>query len=156
MNLTNHSLVFFQIDQSQVGIIGSPEWQAYKNAELAHIAPSVGPLAAQVSQPIRIKYFININNQWPIRIKNFDVSININDQSSILLFSGSEPCSTTAGLGTTKSDSHSKCSQLCGQWSWSQEETGGLSLRDIDTLVDIHYYVVAIWGHFLSEYPPVY
>ena len=26
-------------------IIGSPEWQAYKNAELAHIAPSIGPLA---------------------------------------------------------------------------------------------------------------
>merc|ERR1712215_91774 len=29
----------------QVQIEGSPEWQAYKNAELAHIAPSVGPLA---------------------------------------------------------------------------------------------------------------
>jgi uncharacterized protein YaiE (UPF0345 family) len=29
----------------QVQIEGSPEWQAYKNAELAHIAPSVGPVA---------------------------------------------------------------------------------------------------------------
>merc|ERR1719477_156456 len=29
-----------------VSIVGSPEWQAFKNAELAHIAPSVGPLAA--------------------------------------------------------------------------------------------------------------
>jgi len=29
----------------QVQIIGSPEWQAYKNAELAHIAPSIGPVA---------------------------------------------------------------------------------------------------------------
>merc|ERR1712106_658927 len=29
----------------QVQIEGSPEWQAYKNAELAHIAPSIGPLA---------------------------------------------------------------------------------------------------------------
>merc|ERR1712110_705672 len=27
----------------QVSVIGSPEWQAYKNAELAHIAPSTGP-----------------------------------------------------------------------------------------------------------------
>merc|ERR1711913_159766 len=31
----------------QVQVVGSPEWQAYKNAELAHIAPSVGPLASQ-------------------------------------------------------------------------------------------------------------
>jgi len=30
----------------QVQVVGSPEWQAYKKAELAHIAPSVGPLAA--------------------------------------------------------------------------------------------------------------
>ena len=30
-----------------VSIVGSPEWQAWKNAELAHIAPSIGPLAAQ-------------------------------------------------------------------------------------------------------------
>merc|ERR1719477_111354 len=30
----------------QVQVVGSPEWQAYKNAELAHIAPSVGPIAA--------------------------------------------------------------------------------------------------------------
>merc|ERR1712123_143738 len=29
----------------QVQIEGSPEWHAYKNAELAHIAPSIGPLA---------------------------------------------------------------------------------------------------------------
>merc|ERR1719264_1888227 len=27
----------------QVSVVGSPEWQAYKNAELAHIAPSTGP-----------------------------------------------------------------------------------------------------------------
>merc|ERR1712123_275519 len=27
-------------------VVGSPEWQAYKNAELAHIAPSIGPLAS--------------------------------------------------------------------------------------------------------------
>merc|ERR1719331_3407498 len=27
----------------QVSVIGSPEWQAFKNAELAHIAPSTGP-----------------------------------------------------------------------------------------------------------------
>merc|ERR1719500_998788 len=27
----------------QVQVVGSPEWQAYKNAELAHIAPSTGP-----------------------------------------------------------------------------------------------------------------
>ena len=32
---------------AQVGVIGSPEWQAYKNAELAHLAPSIGPLASQ-------------------------------------------------------------------------------------------------------------
>ena len=32
---------------AQVGIVGSPEWQAYKNAELAHLAPSIGPSAAQ-------------------------------------------------------------------------------------------------------------
>merc|ERR1711990_495861 len=31
----------------QVQVVGYPEWQAYKNAELAHIAPSVGPLASQ-------------------------------------------------------------------------------------------------------------
>merc|ERR1711962_1496052 len=27
----------------QVSVVGSPEWQAWKNAELAFIAPSVGP-----------------------------------------------------------------------------------------------------------------
>ena len=27
----------------QVSVVGSPEWQAFKNAELAHIAPSTGP-----------------------------------------------------------------------------------------------------------------
>ena len=32
---------------AQVQVIGSPEWQAYKNAELAHLAPSIGPLDAQ-------------------------------------------------------------------------------------------------------------
>merc|ERR1712209_124182 len=41
------SLSCLALASAQVGIIGSPEWQAYKNAELAHIAPSVGPLAAQ-------------------------------------------------------------------------------------------------------------
>merc|ERR1712123_288777 len=30
----------------QVQVVGSPEWQAYKNAELAHIAPLIGPLAS--------------------------------------------------------------------------------------------------------------
>ena len=35
------------LTSAQVQVIGSPEWQAYKNAELAHIAPSIGPLAAQ-------------------------------------------------------------------------------------------------------------
>lgn len=30
----------------KVQVEGSPEWQAYKNAELAFIAPSVGPLPA--------------------------------------------------------------------------------------------------------------
>merc|ERR1712010_246171 len=29
----------------QVQVVGSPEWQAYKNTELAHIAPSIGPVA---------------------------------------------------------------------------------------------------------------
>merc|ERR1719211_740308 len=40
------SLACVALTAGQVQIIGSPEWQAYKNAELAHIAPSVGPLAA--------------------------------------------------------------------------------------------------------------
>ena len=31
----------------QVSVVDSPEWQAWKNAELAHIAPSIGPLASQ-------------------------------------------------------------------------------------------------------------
>merc|ERR1719273_1009806 len=31
----------------QVSVVGSPEWQAWKNAELAHLAPSIGPLASQ-------------------------------------------------------------------------------------------------------------
>ena len=34
----------------QVQVEGSPEWQAYKNDELAFIAPSVGPLAANYAQ----------------------------------------------------------------------------------------------------------
>merc|ERR1712042_88129 len=41
------SLACFSLAAAQVQVIGSPEWQAWKNAELAHIAPSVGPLAAQ-------------------------------------------------------------------------------------------------------------
>merc|ERR1719451_226849 len=39
------SLSLVALAAGQVQIEGSPEWQAYKNAELAHIAPSVGPLA---------------------------------------------------------------------------------------------------------------
>merc|ERR1712055_982851 len=39
------SLACVALTAAQVQIEGSPEWQAYKNAELAHIAPSVGPLA---------------------------------------------------------------------------------------------------------------
>merc|ERR1711978_781790 len=34
----------------QVQVEGSPEWQAYKNAELAFIAPSVGPTPANYAQ----------------------------------------------------------------------------------------------------------
>merc|ERR1712241_1272396 len=41
------SLTLLSLASAQVGIVGSPEWQAYKNAELAHLAPSIGPLAAQ-------------------------------------------------------------------------------------------------------------
>merc|ERR1712128_303000 len=39
------SLACVALTAGQVQIEGSPEWQAYKNAELAHIAPSFGPLA---------------------------------------------------------------------------------------------------------------
>merc|ERR1719195_1403653 len=39
------SLSLVALAAGQVQIEGSPEWQAYKNAELAHIAPSVGPVA---------------------------------------------------------------------------------------------------------------
>jgi len=39
------SLACVALSAGQVQIEGSPEWQAYKNAELAHIAPSIGPLA---------------------------------------------------------------------------------------------------------------
>merc|ERR1711913_154738 len=41
------SLACVALSAGQVQVVGSPEWQAYKNAELAHIAPSVGPLASQ-------------------------------------------------------------------------------------------------------------
>merc|ERR1712106_126383 len=34
----------------QVQVEGSPEWQAYKNAELAFIAPSVGPTPVNHAQ----------------------------------------------------------------------------------------------------------
>merc|ERR1719228_2766210 len=37
------SLSLVALGAGQVQIEGSPEWQAYKNAELAFIAPSVGP-----------------------------------------------------------------------------------------------------------------
>merc|ERR1711892_1056458 len=40
------SLACMALTAGQVQIEGSPEWQAYKNAELAHIAPSIGPLAS--------------------------------------------------------------------------------------------------------------
>jgi len=40
------SLACVALTAGQVQIEGSPEWQAYKNAELAHIAPSIGPLAS--------------------------------------------------------------------------------------------------------------
>merc|ERR1719219_2599705 len=39
------SLSLVALAAGQVQIEGSPEWQAYKNAELAHIAPSIGPVA---------------------------------------------------------------------------------------------------------------
>merc|ERR1712062_361454 len=41
------SFACLAVASAQVGIIGSPEWQAFKNAELAHLAPSIGPSAAQ-------------------------------------------------------------------------------------------------------------
>ena len=41
------SFACLAVATAQVGIIGSPEWQAYKTAELAHLAPSIGPSAAQ-------------------------------------------------------------------------------------------------------------
>merc|ERR1712212_1022371 len=41
------SFACLAVASAQVGIVGSPEWQAYKNAELAHLAPSIGPSAAQ-------------------------------------------------------------------------------------------------------------
>merc|ERR1712241_616225 len=41
------SLACFSLAAAQVSIIGSPEWQAWKNAELAHLAPSIGPLASE-------------------------------------------------------------------------------------------------------------
>merc|ERR1712066_643065 len=41
------SFACLAVASAQVGLIGSPEWQAYKNAELAHLAPSIGPSAAQ-------------------------------------------------------------------------------------------------------------
>merc|ERR1711892_1480238 len=39
------SLVCVALTAGHVSDIGSPEWQAFKNAELAHNAPSIGPLA---------------------------------------------------------------------------------------------------------------
>merc|ERR1711973_683099 len=41
------SFACFAVASAQVQVIGSPEWQAWKQAELNHIAPSVGPSAAQ-------------------------------------------------------------------------------------------------------------
>merc|ERR1712156_630737 len=41
------SFACLAVASAQVAIIGSPEWQAYKTAELAHLAPSIGPSAAQ-------------------------------------------------------------------------------------------------------------
>merc|ERR1712066_577192 len=45
------SFACLAVASAQVGIIGSPEWQAYKNAELAHLAPSIGPSAAHGVNP---------------------------------------------------------------------------------------------------------
>ena len=47
LTLSKVSLSCLALTSAQVQVIGSPEWQAYKNAELAHIAPSIGPLAAE-------------------------------------------------------------------------------------------------------------
>merc|ERR1711902_156736 len=41
------SFACLAVASAQVAIIGSPEWQAFKTAELAHLAPSIGPSAAQ-------------------------------------------------------------------------------------------------------------
>ena len=41
------SLSCLALTSAQVSVIGSPEWQAWQNAQLAHNAPSIGPLAAQ-------------------------------------------------------------------------------------------------------------
>merc|ERR1711990_586096 len=44
------SLSLVALVAGQVQIEGSPEWQAYKNAELAFIAPSVGPTSINYAQ----------------------------------------------------------------------------------------------------------
>merc|ERR1711936_1544140 len=41
------SFACLAVASAQVSVIGSAEWQAYKNAELAHLAPSIGPLASE-------------------------------------------------------------------------------------------------------------
>ena len=46
-SLCQVSLALLSLASAQVQVVGSPEWQAYKAAELAHLAPSIGPSAAQ-------------------------------------------------------------------------------------------------------------
>merc|ERR1711936_274741 len=41
------SFACLAVASAQVSVIGSAEWQAYKNAELAHLAPSIGPLSSE-------------------------------------------------------------------------------------------------------------
>merc|ERR1712141_150792 len=44
------SLTLLSLASAQVQVIGSPEWQAYKNAELALLAPSIGPAPVNYAQ----------------------------------------------------------------------------------------------------------
>ena len=50
LTLSKVSLSCLALTSAQVQVIGSPEWQAYKNAELAFIAPSVGPAPGNFAQ----------------------------------------------------------------------------------------------------------
>merc|ERR1711892_1191806 len=44
------SLACVALTAGQVQVAGSPEWQAYKTAELAFVAPSVGPTPVNYEQ----------------------------------------------------------------------------------------------------------